>query len=219
VDSATSNRADQIKPNDFSEKAFAVKIVRDDDPEKIFAHKKEFDILMKLQHPQIIRAIEIFSDEFKNQVYQVMEFIEGQEILDEIAETTSYDEAMAQSLFKKVLEGILYLHDNNVCHRDIKPSNILVSHDKTRLVILDFNVAKQVPEGDNFLLYTKTAGTLQFCAPERLEMNCVYNEKVDIWAAGILLFMLLVGNHPFDVNGSIAKLTEQIFRGDKIIAN
>lgn len=52
--------------NDYSKETFAVKIVRDDDVEKITAHKKEFEILLKLNHPSIIKAIEIFSDEFKN---------------------------------------------------------------------------------------------------------------------------------------------------------
>ncbi len=73
-----------------------------------------------------------------------MEYIEGQEILDEVAESTSYSEDMVQMLFKQVLEGIAYLHENQVCHRDIKPSNILVTKDKSRVVIVDFNVAKQV---------------------------------------------------------------------------
>jgi serine/threonine protein kinase len=62
-----------------------VKIVRDDDKEKIFAHKKEFEILSKLHHKNIVRSIEMFHDEFRSIIYQVLEFIDGSEILDEIA--------------------------------------------------------------------------------------------------------------------------------------
>jgi len=86
-----------------------------------------------------------------------------------------------------------------VCHRDIKPSNILITKDKSRVVIVDFNVAKRIKAGDPFLMYTRTAGTLAFAAPERcvdsdnLVDGCVYSEKVDMWAAGIVLFMLLTG--------------------------
>jgi serine/threonine protein kinase len=78
----------------------------------------------------------------------------------------------------------------------------LISKSKQRVVIVDFNVAKKVKEGEILLMYTKSAGTLAFAAPERLVDNCVYSEKVDMWAAGIVLFMLLTGSHPFETSGS-----------------
>jgi len=85
--------ARQLKEDQYlSDEIFAVKIVRDDDQEKILAHKKEFEILLKLNHSNVVRAVEIFSNEFKNEVYQVMEYIEGQEILDEIAISGAYSE-------------------------------------------------------------------------------------------------------------------------------
>ena len=99
-----------------------------------------------------------------------------------------------------------YLHANHVSHRDIKPSNILITKDRSRVLLVDFNVAKLVKEGDMLLMYTKSAGTLAFAAPERLSENCVYNELVDMWACGIVLYMLLFGQHPFESNGSAPKL-------------
>lgn len=66
-------------------------------------------------------------------------------------------------------------------------------------------------------MYTKTAGTLAFAAPERLVENCVYSEKVDIWAAGIVLVMLLTGKHPFVTTGMTVKLIEDIMRGQEIV--
>lgn len=69
-------------------------------------------------------------------------------------------------------------------------------------MLVDFNVAKKVRDGENFVLFTKSAGTMAFAAPERLRDNLVYDEKVDMWAAGIVLFMLLVGSHPFESNGT-----------------
>lgn len=59
--------------------------MRDDDQEKIIAHQREFEILSKLKHPNVVGAIELFTNEFKHEVFQVIEYIEGQEILDEIA--------------------------------------------------------------------------------------------------------------------------------------
>lgn len=90
------------------------------------------------------------------------------------------------------------MHSNHVSHRDIKPSNILITRDRQKVALVDFNVAKLVKEGDMLLMYTKSAGTLAYAAPERLIENCVYTEKVDMWAIGIVLFMLLCGYHPFD---------------------
>jgi len=122
-------------------------------------------------------------------------------------------------LYRQILEGIEYLHAHSVCHRDIKPSNILMTKDRSRISLVDFNVAKQVRDGENFVLFTKSAGSMAFAAPERLRDNLVYDEKVDLWAAGIVLFMLLVGHHPFDGEGSISKLVEQIMEGETIIGN
>ena len=95
-----------------------------------------------------------------------------------------------------------YLHSHDVSHRDIKPSNILITKDRSRVALVDFNVAKMVAAGEMLLMFTKSAGTLAYAAPERLIENCVYSEKVDIWACGIVLYMLLVGHHPFESDGS-----------------
>jgi serine/threonine protein kinase len=64
--------------------------VRDDDKEKIIAHKREFEILNKLNHRNIVRSIEMFYDEFRSIIYQVLEYIDGSEILDEIACSGAY---------------------------------------------------------------------------------------------------------------------------------
>jgi serine/threonine protein kinase len=69
-----------------------------------------------------------------------------------------------------------------------------------------------------FIMYTKT-GTLAFASPERLSDNCNYTEKIDIWAAGIVLYMLLVGSHPFEVNATTARLFDQILNGEQIVKN
>lgn len=99
------------------------------------------------------------------------------------------------------MSGIRFLHQNRVCHRDIKPSNILVTKDFSRVVVVDFNVAKKVegPVGSPLEMHTHSAGTLSFAAPERLSTDQYnsYTEKVDVWAAGIVLVMLLTGQHPF----------------------
>lgn len=93
----------------------------------------------------------------------------------------------------------------------------MITKDKSNVKLIDFNIAKKIPEGDIIMMYTKSAGTLAFAAPERLAEDCRYTEKVDMWAAGIVLFMLLTGHHPFNTTDSTVKLIEQIMRGQELV--
>lgn len=70
-----------------------------------------------------------------------MEFIDGKEIFDQIAEMGAYGEDQAQKIFWQIMQGIEHLHQSGVCHRDIKPSNILVTREH-KVYIADFNVAR-----------------------------------------------------------------------------
>jgi serine/threonine protein kinase len=92
--------------------------------------------------------------------------------MEEIANAGAYSEETAKYLYRQVLEAIEYLHEKGVCHRDIKPSNILVTKDRQRVYLADFNVAKQKPitqdPNAEFKMYTRSAGTLAYVAPERL---------------------------------------------------
>lgn len=125
------------------------------------------------------------------------------------------------------------MHSVGVCHRDIKPSNIMCTNDM-KVVIIDFNVAKarprdevtpakeehgiemeenffaldDEPEENPFLMYTNQRGTLAFAAPERLKESPVYNEKIDMWAAGIVLYMLVAGTYPFEKEGEATSLDD-----------
>ena len=78
---------------------FAVKVMREDDEEKIMASKKEFEITQKLKHENIVKSFEMFVNDQKKEVHQVMEFIDGQEVLDQIAELGAYGEKEAQHIF------------------------------------------------------------------------------------------------------------------------
>lgn len=138
--------------------------------------------------------------------------------MDEIANAGAYDEKTAQNLYGQVLEGISYLHEKGVCHRDIKPSNILVTKDRLRVYLADFNVANKRPDNydpkTEFKMYTRSAGTLAYVAPERLAGVQEYTEKVDMWAAGLVLYMLLKGTHPFELDEGMPKLMSDILNGE-----
>lgn len=75
-------------------------MVRSEDKEMIVAHEREFEILSTLTHKNVVKSIEMFHDEFKGKIYQVLEFIDGSEILEEIARSGAYKEEDAQNLYK-----------------------------------------------------------------------------------------------------------------------
>ena len=102
---------------------FAVKVAREPDEERRLAHQKEYKITSKMRHKNVIRATEYFFNELTEEIHIVMNYVEGQEVLDQIAEQPEghYTEELAQRLFKQIMEGIAYLHSEDVVHRDIKP--------------------------------------------------------------------------------------------------
>ena len=130
--------------NDDTDRAkpLAVKISREDDEEKKLAHHKEFKITNSLDHKNIIKSLEMFDNPLTGEIHQIMDYVEGTEVLEAIANQVDgyYTEDCAKFLFKQYMEGIDYLHSQGVVHRDIKPQNILVSFDN-KVFIMDFNVS------------------------------------------------------------------------------
>ncbi|KPA85237.1 protein kinase putativephosphorylase kinase-like protein [Leptomonas pyrrhocoris] len=100
-----------------------------------------------------------------------------------------------QHFFKQLLLALSALHDRDVVHRDVKPENILLNKRRTRLVLSDFGFACHAPPGAEL---HRACGTLRYCAPELLRENPRYDgRKVDVWAAGVTLYVMLFGGHPF----------------------
>ncbi|KAM7310901.1 calcium/calmodulin-dependent protein kinase kinase 2 [Ixodes scapularis] len=155
----------------------------------------EIAVLKKLNHPNIVKLVEVLDDPDSDNLYMVFEFLEKGPVI-EIPTKSPLSEAQAWTFFRDVVLGIEYLHHQKIIHRDIKPSNLLLG-DKGRVQIADFGVCNQF-EGVDALL-SGTAGTPAFVAPEALSENRnQYSGKaVDVWAMGVTLFAFVVGNVPF----------------------
>ncbi|KAM3146386.1 hypothetical protein pb186bvf_001355 [Paramecium bursaria] len=200
---------------------FAVKIVKTDDEEIVKNMILEFKNLRKLSHPNIVQMEQLFvqwNEGFQatGTVCVIMEKVNGREMFEVIQQDKQYTEKTTRILFKQVLSAIQYLHDNYVCHRDLKPNNILCSEDGQNIKITDFNVSKfsdsykefgNLNEHGKIEMWTYT-GTVAFSAPE-IFSGGLYNEQVDMWSAGVILYVMLSGELPFNAE-YLNDLIEQI---------
>ena len=161
---------------------------------KIDDISKEISILMDLQHPNVVVMKEFFVE--KKHVYIVTEYLSGGELLRAVEDYDSYREVDARLCFSQILDGIIYLHTKGVTHRDLKPPNILLAREGGlgHIKIVDFGCGKTAENA-----MATRIGTPVFMAPELLigpRGNC-YTRAVDLWSAGVVLFLLLGGTPPW----------------------
>jgi calcium-dependent protein kinase len=121
-----------------------------------------------------------------------MEYINGMQLFDKITSQTnqSFGEKEAAEYMKQLFSAVNHCHANGVIHRDIKPENIMLTKDN-QIRLIDFGLSKIRKER----LEREIAGTPYYMAPEMLEGR--YDEKVDSWSLGVLLYVLVSGYLPF----------------------
>jgi calcium-dependent protein kinase len=188
----------------FAVKAIHKKLVKD-----IALLEHEIGLMKVLDHPNIVKLIETFED--KRSYYIVMELCVGGELFDRIvAKKNGFTEKTCAVLVQQMLRAGHYMHTNGVAHRDIKPENFLLAEDKdlmdATLKLVDFGLAKTVGKKD---LKTK-AGTPLYMAPEILKGE--YDEKVDVWAIGVVMYILVCGAPPF-AGKNDAEILNNVKRG------
>ncbi|XP_018376341.1 PREDICTED: calcium/calmodulin-dependent protein kinase type II alpha chain isoform X7 [Trachymyrmex cornetzi] len=156
--------------------------------------EREARICRKLQHPNIVRLHDSIQEE--NFHYLVFDLVTGGELFEDIVAREFYSEADASHCIQQILESVHHCHHNGVVHRDLKPENLLLASKAkgAAVKLADFGLAIEV-QGEAQAWYG-FAGTPGYLSPEVLKKE-PYGKPVDIWACGVILYILLVGYPPF----------------------
>ncbi|CAD8178920.1 unnamed protein product [Paramecium octaurelia] len=163
--------------------------MKQEDEERLL---EETAILMDIDHPNIVKLYEIFSDKYS--YYLVNEYCEGGELFEKIKLVSILTEKEIANFMKQILSAVSYCHQKGIVHRDLKPENILFDqkHSQASIKIIDFGASAKLQNCEKL---QKRIGTPFYVAPEVLEAN--YDEKCDIWSLGVILYILLSGYPPF----------------------
>ncbi|CAL7939010.1 unnamed protein product [Xylocopa violacea] len=166
---------------------------------------REIALLKKLDHPNVVKLVEVLDDPDEDNLYLVFELVQRGEIF-QVSIDQPLDEETARKNFRDVVMGIEYLHYQRIVHRDIKPSNLLVDSDG-RIKIADLGVSAELRASGELLC--GPAGTPAFAAPETTTPAHYSGTLCDVWSMGVTLYCLVTGKIPWDV-GSITGIQEAI---------
>ncbi|XP_073295395.1 calcium-dependent protein kinase 10 [Primulina huaijiensis] len=155
--------------------------------------RREVEIMSSLpEHPNVVKLRATYED--NEAVHLVMELCEGGELFDRIVARGHYSERAAAGVARTVAEVVRMCHQNGVVHRDLKPENFLFASKKENAALkaIDFGLSVFFKPGERF---NEIVGSPYYMAPEVLKRN--YGPEVDIWSAGVILYILLCGVPPF----------------------
>ncbi|XP_017765919.1 PREDICTED: calcium/calmodulin-dependent protein kinase type II alpha chain isoform X19 [Eufriesea mexicana] len=177
--------------HEFAAKIINTKKLTSRDFQKL---EREARICRKLQHPNIVRLHDSIQEE--NHHYLVFDLVTGGELFEDIVAREFYSEADASHCIQQILESVHHCHYNGVVHRDLKPENLLLASKAkgAAVKLADFGLAIEV-QGEAPAWFG-FAGTPGYLSPEVLKKE-PYGKPVDIWACGVILYILLVGYPPF----------------------
>jgi MAP/microtubule affinity-regulating kinase len=164
----------------------------------------ETNLMKKLNHPNITKILELFEE--KEYILIIMEYINGGNLFSFLKKHRTVSEKTAKLLYKQIILGIKYMHEQNIVHRDIKLENILIDLNNN-IKICDFGIGRVLSSPDQPLF--DQCGTPMYIAPEILLCSKDKGYKgfpVDIWSSGIVLYILLSGTLPFSFKNTSESL-------------
>ncbi|KAJ1622112.1 kinase-like domain-containing protein [Pavlovales sp. CCMP2436] len=173
---------------------------------------REAKILKRMKHEHVVKLYDVI--ETHDNLYLVMELVNGGELFDDLCNHGAFPEQQARELTAQLLSALGYLHAQGIAHRDLKPENILLAYERAaapapsqprsasgpvpRLKLADFGLAKMIQGESSARTF---CGTPQYFAPEVLESRDSargYGTACDMWSAGVILYILLSGQAPFE---------------------
>ncbi|PVV03848.1 hypothetical protein BB560_001659 [Smittium megazygosporum] len=167
------------------------------------ALKGEIELLKTLDHKNIVRYLGYESD--PKSLYIFLEYVPGGSVKSALSSFGAFPESLVEYYISQILEGLAYLHNQNIIHCDIKGGNILIDHNG-RVKISDFGISKKVDE-TVFAAKNRLSlqGSVYWMAPEVVK-DANYTVKCDIWSLGCLVIEMLTGSHPFPDNDQFQAL-------------
>lgn len=151
----------------------------------------EIKVLQKLNHKHIIKLHGWFED--ADNIYLVLELVPHKDIKKFFMGKTP-DKSLVKRIISQLVETLIYIHKKRVIHRDLKLENILID-DNLNIKLIDFGLC--AVKKDKYDMFDSMLGTLRYTSPEMIGDD-KYNESVDCWSVGIILFKLLTGSYPFN---------------------
>ncbi|CAM9581513.1 unnamed protein product [Chrysoparadoxa australica] len=201
------------KHKDTGELVAIKQLPRDITSQRAFEHEVEM-LRLAGNHKNVISLRDVFEDEEAS--YIVMEMAKGGELFDRLVGMGPYSEREAAKLMRDMLMAVAYIHHHNIVHFDIKPENIMLAGEEdgdaleAEMRLVDFGSAVRLADKDSGegqetgrrQSYQKLDGnTAAYSAPEIL-LDKPFDSKADIWALGVIMYLLLSGVHPFDLTGT-----------------
>ncbi|EIW76705.1 kinase-like protein [Coniophora puteana RWD-64-598 SS2] len=168
--------------------------------------RREIEIQQNLRHPHVLRLYGYFHDE--KRIFLMLEFAGKGELYKQLSKHGSFSERRSSRYIDQMADALAYLHSKHVIHRDIKPENLLLGING-ELKIADFGWSVHAPGNRRMTL----CGTLDYLPPEMVEGK-EHNERVDLWALGVLTYEFLVGSPPFEDRSSTQATYRRIAKVD-----
>uniref|UniRef100_A0A8C7G0B6 Myosin light chain kinase, smooth muscle-like n=1 Tax=Oncorhynchus kisutch TaxID=8019 RepID=A0A8C7G0B6_ONCKI len=165
--------------------------------------RREIELMNCLHHPKLVQCLGAYDT--RSEIIMVMEYIAGGELFERIADDNfEHTEPTSARYMHQLLEGMQYIHRQNIVHLDLKPENIVcVDTTGTRIKIIDFGLAAKLEPGTPLMVMH---GTPDFVAPEVISYEPV-GLATDMWSIGVICFILLSGELPFQGNSDAETLS------------
>jgi serine/threonine-protein kinase len=176
----------------------ALKIARGTDPDLLRRFEREARILAALEHPNIIRTLEVLPATPSRGVVLVLPLLDGESLEARLSREGRLSLRDAARIVVPIAHALVAAHAQGIVHRDLKPQNVFL-RDDSRVTVLDFGIAKLTPEWGSHSKLTRTGmvlGTPSYMAPEQIFGEREIDARADIWALGALSFRALAGSGP-----------------------